>query len=143
MMFRLTVIISVILLFTGCASWNLGTVERLAANIAAQELGIEFAKDNPKLAEASVAYLEMTVELAQTDGGYKTAIALGLSKLMDMLDGDQKARYKPLMEEIAKELNIADKLDDDIKEALNNVDMKMLISMVSGFKSGLEYQLGK
>lgn len=130
------------MVFMGCAAWNTGTAHRLVATVVANELGIEFAEANPELAASAVVYIETTERLAQTPFGYRDAIELGVNELMEILDDERKARLQPVMKELLNELAIEIEIEDKIKIP-DEIDTKMLRALVSGFRSGIEYQLGR
>jgi hypothetical protein len=138
---KTSIIILSILLIAGCAAMNNGLVQRLAITAISQEMGVEFGRNNAKLATAAIAYLDMADELAQTPWGYRDAIEAGINKAFEVMEPDRQARLKPFVDELLSEVSTEPIIPGDYIKLPEGFDNKALRAAVAGFRSGLDIAL--
>lgn len=136
---KISIVLLSLFLLIGCA--HTGIVERLAITAISQEMGVEFAKNNEKLAVAAIAYLDMASELSQTPWSYREAIELGINRAFEAMEPDRRARLKPFVDEILAEFSAEPFVISDYIKLPKDFDNKALRAAVAGFRSGLEISL--
>ena len=125
------------MLLIGCGLKS-GIIERLAITGIAQELGIEFAKHNSKLAGEAVIFLDTMEALEGSQVRYVNMLEVGINYAYAQIDSERAARMKPFVDEMMAELGAdPDALDLGKIELPDGFDYPALKAAVRGFRSGV------
>jgi len=133
---KIFVIIAIVIL-TACGL-KTGFVERLAITAVAQEMGVEFAKLNPKMVKEAVVYLDAIEKFEADQIQYVSLIQVGINYAFNQMDEARALRLKPFVDQILAEVKIdSGALNLGKIELPANFDYAAFLSAVRGFRSGL------
>jgi len=133
---KLFIIIAIVAL--AACGLKTGIVERLAITMVAQEMGVEFAKLNPKMVEEAIVYLDAIEKFEANQVQYVSLIQVGINYAFKQMDEARALRLKPFVDQILAEVKIdSDALNLGKIELPADFDYAAFLAAVRGFRSGL------